>query len=53
MVLMNGVDLKHGSKSVATVKSFLVYNDNTNIFMQDCCFSFKKKTAINAGPVKN
>ena len=22
--------------------------------MQDCCFSFKKKkTAINAGPVKN
>ena len=24
-----------------------------NIFMQDCCFSFKKKTAINAGPVKN
>ena len=19
--------------------------------MQDCCFSFKKKTAINAGPV--
>ena len=20
--------------------------------MQDCCFSFKKKTAINAGPVK-
>ena len=21
--------------------------------MQDCCFSFKKKTAINGGPVKN
>ena len=21
--------------------------------MQDCCFSFKKKTAINAGPVIN
>ena len=21
--------------------------------MQDCCFSFRKKTAINAGPVKN
>ena len=20
--------------------------------MQDCCFSFRKKTAINAGPVK-
>ena len=28
-------------------------NNNLNIFMQDCCFSFKKKTAINAGPVKN
>ena len=28
-------------------------NNNSNIFMQDCCFSFKKKTAINAGPVKN
>ena len=27
-------------------------NNNLNIFMQDCCFSFKKKTAINAGPVK-
>ena len=26
-------------------------NNNLNIFMQDCCFSFKKKTAINAGPV--
>ena len=26
-------------------------NNNLNIFMQDCCFSFKKKkTAINAGP---
>ena len=21
--------------------------------MQDCCFSFKKKTAINAGPVND
>ena len=21
-------------------------------FIQDCCISFKKKTAINAGPVK-
>ena len=20
--------------------------------MQDCCFTFRKKTAINAGPVK-
>ena len=28
-------------------------NNNLNIFIQDCCFSFKKKTAINAGPVKN
>ena len=28
-------------------------NNNSNIFMQDCRFSFKKKTAINAGPVKN
>ena len=29
-------------------------NNNANIFMQDFCFSFrKKKTAINAGPVKN
>ena len=28
-------------------------NNNLNIFMQDCCFRFKKKTAINAGPVKN
>ena len=28
-------------------------NNNLNIFMQDCCFSFKKKTAINAGPVKH
>ena len=28
-------------------------NNNLNIFMQDCYFSFKKKTAINAGPVKN
>ena len=28
-------------------------NNNLNIFMQDCCFSFRKKTAINAGPVKN
>ena len=28
-------------------------NNNANIFMQDCCFSFKKKTAINEGPVKN
>ena len=27
-------------------------NNNLNIFMQDCCFSFKKKTAINAGPVE-
>ena len=27
--------------------------NDLNIFMQDCCFSFKKKTAINAGPVKN
>ena len=25
-------------------------NNNLNIFMQDCCFSFRKKTAINAGP---
>ena len=27
-------------------------NNNLNILMQDCCISFKKKTAINAGPVK-
>ena len=26
-------------------------NNNSNIFMQDCCFSFKKKTAINVGPI--
>ena len=31
----------------------IINNNNLNIFMQDCCFSFKKKTAINAGPVKN
>ena len=28
-------------------------NNNLNIFMQDCCFSFRKKTAINAGPSDN
>ena len=29
-------------------------NNNLNIFIQDCCISFKKKlAAINAGPVKN
>ena len=36
-------------------KEIFLYNNNNNnlnIFMQDCCFSFKKKTAINAGPVK-
>ena len=32
--------------------SFNNNNNNLNIFMQDCCSSFKKKTAINAGPVK-
>lgn len=26
-------------------------NNNLNIFIQDCCFSLGKKTAINAGPV--
>ena len=28
-------------------------NNSLNILMQDCCISFKKKTEINAGPVKN
>ena len=26
-------------------------NNNSNIFIEDCCISFKKKTAINAGPI--
>ena len=57
--LNEGLDLMHinlddhGTKRAACNWRSYNNNNNLNIFMQDCCFSFKKKTAINAGPVKN
>lgn len=40
------------SKLLVGLGTSLFDNNNLNIFIQDCYISFKKKTAINAGPVE-